>query len=286
MKFKAGIYLIIFFAAILMSWSKRELNRTWRNMHTIKIKSAISSDSSVISDITFLSTYIYTGDSLIRQKRISFPADTINMPPGSYKFITINPAHTGVKYENMNNFRQARIIVDDNGMLNQFNRNISSIYSSTVSDYNVSVNKTNNLIVELSNQIKKIEYQLIIEGAKDSLEKCIIIQHGISNGFYLNDHTQIFDSVKVTTAYTEASSKNDFTGSFRLLGLNPDKKNLEIQFVYKNKTIQNSSLDLSLLEGDKIYSKKIIMYIDIKKVDIEFSATIKSWVLVEDKINL
>jgi len=286
MKINAGIYLIIVFAAIFMNCSKRELNRTWRNMHTIKIKSSISSDSSDYSDITFLTTYIYTGDSLIRQKRISVPADTINMPLGSYNFITVNPAHDGVKYENMNNFRQARLIVDETAFTNLFNSNISSIYSSTVSEYNVSKDVTNNLDVELANQIKKIEYQLIIEGAKDSLEKCIIIQHGISQGFYLNDHSQIFDSAKVTTAYTEASSNNDFTGSFKILGLNPDKKDLEIRFVYKNKTIQNSSLDLSLLEGDNIYSKKIIMYIDIKKVDIEFSATIKSWVLIEDKISL
>jgi hypothetical protein len=177
----------------------------------------------------------------------------------------------------MERYSSARLVIDSA---------LSNIHTSTMKEVSIPNRLSNKIDIELVDQVKKIEYQLIIEGERESLEKCIIIQHGISKGFYLSTYNQIFDSTLVSSLSAEATNLNNYTGSFNLLGLDPDKKDIEVQFFYKNESSQNASLDLSSLQEDYIYSKKLIMYIDIQKVDIEFNAIIKSWVLVDDKIEL
>jgi hypothetical protein len=277
MRFRAGVYIIIAGTVILINCSKREIHTTWDNKYKVDVKTTFDTDSSIVNEDISLTTFIYSGDTLQREKNLFWPNDTINLRAGLYNFITVNRANDRLSLEGMESYNSARLIIDTLFL---------NIYTSTMKEVSIPNRLSNNLEIELVDQVKKIEYQLIIEGERESLEKCIIIQHGISRGFFLSNYTQIFDSNSVSSIAAEATSSNNYTGTFNLLGLNPDKKDIEVQFFYKNESTQNASLDLSSLQEDYIYSKKLIMYIDIQKVDIEFNAIIKSWVLVDDKIEL
>ena len=277
MKFRAGVYMIIVGTVILINCSKREIHTTWDNKYKVDVKTTFDTDSSIVNEDISLTTFIYSGDTLQREKNLFWPNDTINLRAGLYNFITVNRANDRLSLEGMESYNSARLIIDTLFL---------NIYTSTMKEVSIPNRLSNNLEIELVDQVKKIEYQLIIEGERESLEKCIIIQHGISRGFFLSNYNQIFDSNSVSSIAAEATSSNNYTGTFNLLGLNPNKKDIEVQFFYKNESTQNASLDLSSLQEDYIYSKKLIMYIDIQKVDIEFNAIIKSWVLVDDKIEL
>jgi hypothetical protein len=61
---------------------------------------------------------------------------------------------------------------------------------------------------------------------------------------------------------------------------------LEIKFVYTNQKTQNTTLELNQLEDEYIYSKRLIIYIDITRINMELKASVKSWIIVEDKINI
>ncbi|MDD4058655.1 MAG: hypothetical protein PHO95_07145 [Bacteroidales bacterium] len=277
MKFRAGVYMIIVGTVILINCSKREIHTTWDNKYKVNVKTTLDTDSSMVGEDISFTTFIYTKDSLIREKMLFWPNDTVKLSSGTYNFITVNLANEGVRLETMERYSSARLIIDSA---------LSNIHTSTINEISIPNRFSNNIDIKLENQVKKIKYQLIIEGERESLEKCIITQHGISKGLYLSTYNQIFDSTSVSSLSAEASNINNYTGSFNLLGLDPDQKDIEVQFFYKNESSQNASLDLSSLQDDYIYSKKIIMYIDIQRVDIEFNAIIKSWVLVDDKIEL
>ena len=262
----------------LNSCSKRDLPGSWEELDRIYVNSTLVKSKQSLFDSISLVTYIYSGDSLLREKRLKEASDTINISPGTYNFITINKAAKGIFIDNIRDFRMARVLMESDSL--------GGLYSATTRNFTVSRNSHNTLNLELPDKVKKLEYQLVIEGAKDSLEKCIIVQNGVSCGFYLSDYTQIFDDFKFSKLDTEASLSNEFTGSFWIMGLNPANKELEVQFVYKNNTTQSASVDLSNLSNENMYSRRLIMYIDIQRVNVKLHATIKSWILVEDNVNI
>ena len=272
--------MVFVFAGLvaLNSCSKRDLPGSWEELDRIYVNSTLVKSKQSLFDSISLVTYIYSGDSLLREKRLREASDTINISPGTYNFITINKVARGVFIDNIRDFRMARVLMESDSL--------GGLYSATTRNFTVSRNSHNTLNLELPDKVKKLEYQLVIEGAKDSLEKCIIVQNGVSCGFYLSDYTQIFDDFKFSKLDTEASHSNEFTGSFWIMGLNPANKELEVQFVYKNNTTQSASVDLSNLSNENMYSRRLIMYIDIQRVNVKLHATIKSWILVEDNVNI
>ncbi|MDX9782602.1 MAG: hypothetical protein RBT35_06445 [Bacteroidales bacterium] len=272
--------MVFVFAGLvaLNSCSKRDLPGSWEELDRIYVNSTLVKSKQSLFDSISLVTYIYSGDSLLREKRLREASDTINISPGTYNFITINKAAKGIFIDNIRDFRIARVLMESDSL--------GGLYSATTRNFTVSRNSHNTLNLELPDKVKKLEYQLVIEGAKDSLEKCIIVQNGVSCGFYLSDYTQIFDDFKFSKLDTEASLSNEFTGSFWIMGLNPANKELEVQFVYKNNTTQSASVDLSNLSNENMYSRRLIMYIDIQRVNVKLHATIKSWILVEDNVNI
>jgi hypothetical protein len=251
---------------------------SWEELDRIYVNSTLVKSKQSLFDSISLVTYIYSGDSLLREKQLREASDTINISPGTYNFITINKVARGVFIDNIRDFRMARVLMESDSL--------GGLYSATTRNFTVSRSSHNTLNLELPDKVKKLEYQLVIEGAKDSLEKCIIVQNGVSCGFYLSDYTQIFDDFKFSKLDTEASHSNEFTGSFWIMGLNPANKELEVQFVYKNNTTQSASVDLSNLSNENMYSRRLIMYIDIQRVNVKLHATIKSWILVEDNVNI
>jgi hypothetical protein len=272
--------MVFVFAGLvaLNSCSKRDLPGSWEELDRIYVNSTLVKSKQSLFDSISLVTYIYSGDSLLREKGLREASDTINISPGTYNFITINKAAKGIFIDNIRDFRMARVLMESDSL--------GGLYSATTRNFTVSRNSHNTLNLELPDKVKKLEYQLVIEGAKDSLEKCIIVQNGVSCGFYLSDYTQIFDDFKFSKLDTEASLSNEFTGSFWIMGLNPANKELEVQFVYKNNTTQSASVDLSNLSNENMYSRRLIMYIDIQRVNVKLHATIKSWILVEDNVNI
>ena len=272
------IVLLLVGVAVLYNCSKRDLPGSWEELDRIYVRSTLIKSKGSSFDSINLVTYIYSGDSLLREKRLRETTDTINISSGTYNFITINKAARGIFIDNISDFSMARVLMKSDSL--------SGLYSATTRNFTVSRYSQNTLNLELPDKVKKLEYQLVIEGARDSLEKCIIVQHGVSYGFLLSDYTQLFEEFKFSKMYTEASSSNEFTGSFWIMGLNPSSKELEVQFVYKNNTMQNASVDLSNLSNENMYSRRLIMYIDIQKVNAKLNATIKSWILVEDNVNI
>ncbi|OJV20836.1 MAG: hypothetical protein BGO30_05850 [Bacteroidetes bacterium 41-46] len=278
MKNRLLITLVILGVAVLYNCSKRDLPGNWEELDRIYVKSTLIQSKQSSNDSLSLFTYIYSGDSLLREKQLRVTTDTINISPGTYNFITVNKAAKGIFIDNIRDFSKARVLMESDA--------ISDLYAATIKNFTVSRYSQNNLNLELPDKIKKLEYQLVIEGARDSLEKCIIVQNGVSRGLYLSDYTQIFEDFKYSKLFTEASPLNDFTGYFWLMGLNPSNKEIEVQFVYKNNTTQSASVDLSNLSNENMYSRRLIMYIDIQRVNLKLHATIKSWILVEDNVNI
>lgn len=276
-KFLLVVFVIIGLSAH-NSCSKRDLPGSWEELDRIYVKSTLVNSKNTALDSIRLVTYIYSGDSLIREKRLKLSSDTINISSGNYNFITINTAAKGILIDSIRDFKRAKVLMESDS--------ISNVFSATTKNFTVSRLTPNRLTLELIDRIKIVEYQLVIEGAKDSLEKCIIVQNGVSTGFNLYDYSQIFDDFKFSKLYTEASAANDYTGSFALLGLDPSSKEIEVQFIYKNNTIQNASVDLSNLSSENMYSRRLIMYIDIQRVNVNLQATIKSWILVDDNVNI
>ena len=270
----------------LFGCSKREVfNPVWHK-YTVEVRYKNEADSSLSKTGDMYTTYIYSGDSLIRTKRSVKEQDTLNISVGKYNFITVNLSASGVRFGTMDKFKEASLLLNTQGAMSATVNPLSNVFASTVKEFSVVPNAQNKLNVNLANQVRSIEYQLIIEGKKDSLERCIITQNGVSKGFLFHNNQLIFDPVNNLSISADASRENNFTGSFNLLGIDPDNKELKIKFIYTNQKVQNTTLELSQLEDEYIYSKRLVIYIDISRVNMELSATVKSWIIVEDKINI
>lgn len=285
MKLNICIYFLIS-TLLLYGCSKREVFAPVWQQYAVEVVYKSPSDSTFSKTGPVYTTYVYSGDSLLRIKRSVKERDTINIPVGRYNFISVNLSASGVRFGAMDKFREASLLMNSYGNLSVTTNPLRDVFSSTVKEFYVAPATPNTLNINLVNQVKNIEYQLIIEGAKDSLERCVITQHGISKGFLFHNNQLIFDPVSNTSISAEASKTNNFTGTFSLLGVDPDKKELEIKFVYTNQKTQNTTLELNQLENEYIYSKRLVIYIDITHINMELKATVKSWIIVEDKINI
>lgn len=285
MKLNICIYFFIC-VAFVYGCSKRDVFAPVWHKYTVEVKYNTEADSTKSKSTNVYKTYVYSGDTLVRIKSSVKEKDTLHIPVGSYNFITVNLAATGVKLGNMDTFREASLLLNSDGALAASVNALRDVFTSTVSQYYVMPNSPNVLNINLVNQVKNIEYQLVIEGAKDSLERCIITQHGVSKGFLFHNNRLIFDNVNKTSVSAEASSTNNFTGTFSLLGVDPEKKELEINFVYNNKKVQNTTLEINNLQDEYLFSKKLVIYIDISRVNMELNASVKSWIVVQDKIDI
>lgn len=285
MKKNVCIYIILSVVS-LFGCSKREVFHPVWHKYTVEVRYNNDADSTLSKTGDMYTTYIYAGDSLIRTKRSVKEEDTLNIAVGEYNFITVNLTASGVRFGAMENFKEASLLLNTQGAMITMENPLRNVFASTVKDFSVMPNIPNILNVNLANQVRSIEYQLIIEGKKDSLERCIITQNGVSKGFLFHNNQLIFDPVNNLSISADASRENNFTGSFNLLGIDPDNKELKIKFIYNNQKVQNTTLELSQLEDEYIYSKRLIIYIDISRVNMELNATVKSWIIVEDKINI
>jgi len=285
MKINVCIYILLC-VALLFGCSKREVYAPMWNKYTVEVKYQTIADSSMSKGGEIYTTYVYAGDSLVRTKKSVKQIDTLNIAVGKYNFITVNLSASGVRFGEMHKFREASLLLNTQGAMMTTTNPLRNVFASTVKEYFVMPNAPNVLNINLVNQVKNIEYQLIIEGAKDSLERCIITQNGVSKGFLFHNNQLIFDPITNPSISAEASRVNNFTGSFSLLGVDPEKKELEIKFIYNNQKVQNTKLELTQLEDEYIYSKRLVIYIDISRVNMELNASVKSWIIVEDKINI
>jgi hypothetical protein len=285
MKINACIFFLIG-AVLIYGCSKREVFAPVWHQYAVEVVYKSPSDSTLSKTGPVYTTYVYSGDSLLRIKRSVKERDTINIPVGRYNFISVNLSASGVRFGSMDKFHEARLLLNSYGNMSVTTNPLRDVFSSTVKEFYVAPATPNTLNINLINQVKNIEYQLIIEGAKDSLERCVITQHGVSKGFLFHNNQLIFDPAENTTISAEASRVNNFTGTFSLLGVDPDKKELEIKFVYTNQKTQNTTLELNQLEDEYIYSKRLVIYIDITRINMELKASVKSWIIVEDKINI
>jgi hypothetical protein len=68
--------------------------------------------------------------------------------------------------------------------------------------------------------------------------------------------------------------------------VNPNYKELEVQFVFNDNTKQTTSIDLSNIDIEDLYSKKMIINANVSVVKNEFIPIIKSWIIVKDTINI
>lgn len=285
MKKNVCIYIMLSVVS-LFGCSKREIFDPVWHKYTVEVRYKNDVDSTLSKTGDMYTTYVYAGDSLIRTKRSVKEEDTLNIAVGEYNFITVNLSASGVRFGAMENFKEASLLLNTQGAMTTMENPLRNVFASTVKDFSVMPNIPNILNVNLANQVRSIEYQLIIEGKKDSLERCIITQNGVSKGFLFHNNQLIFDPVNNLSISADASRENNFTGSFNLLGIDPDNKELKIKFIYNNQKVQNTTLELSQLEDEYIYSKRLIIYIDISRVNMELNATVKSWIIVEDKINI
>lgn len=285
MKINVCIYLFLG-VALLFGCSKREVYSPVWHKYTVEVRYTSGTDSTLSKTGEIYTTYIYSDDSLVRTKRSVKDKDTLNISVGKYNFITVNLSASGVRFGSMDKFMEASLLLNSQGPMMAAANPLRNVFASTVKEYYVAPNSPNVLNINLVDQVKNIEYQLIIEGAKDSLDRCIITQNGVSKGFLFHNNQPIFDPIINPSISAEASRENNFTGSFSLLGIDPEKKELEIQFVYKNQKVQNTILEFNQLEEEYIYSKKLVIYIDISRVNMELNASVKSWIIVEDKINI
>lgn len=270
----------------MLSCSKRELELMWHDKDYAVLKVGYNEPSSTKGTPQMMEVYIYSGDSLIRSKEVSVLGDTIMVPAGEYDVISINPNAAGVNYQSLDQFSRALVAAKE---IDNKGDNLlppSDVYCNSKGGLKADERSYKEIKFNLEDLSKKVVYQLVIEGAKDSLDRCIVTQRGIAKGVVLHNGSLYFGDGEEYSSSFEVSKENNYSNHLYILGIDSTKKELELAFQFKNKTEQKATIDISTLGEGDIYSRKMIMYVDISLVNMELRAVVKSWIMVEDVINI
>ncbi|HCT95254.1 MAG: hypothetical protein A2X19_00040 [Bacteroidetes bacterium GWE2_39_28] len=269
---------------IIAACSKRQLNIDSIATSEVEIRSILSKvDPNQLSDDSVM-VYFYRYDSLITMQKISTPYDKIILPVGEYSVIMLNEYKYGVECFEMESYQYAKILLRQH--LGDSIAAPKNVICYSVNNLPVKKNIVNQLTLEPENIAKSIDYQLVIGGAADSLAKCVVTQPGVARGIVIHNKQLIYGQDNGAKITFDATKENNFSGKINILGVNPEYNNLELNFTFKDNKTQNSSINISTLINDEINAKKVIMYIDVSIVNLEIKAILKSWVVIEDSINI
>lgn len=269
---------------ILSSCTKRHLDTNTIATAEVEIHSVFSQNTILQEDSDSVMLFFYRDDTLFLKQRVKIPYDKIEIPCGDYSVIVLNEDGEGVAFNEMESYYSSKILLNQN-VSGSF-ESPNNIFCFTKSSFLVSEREHNSLIVEPENLAKSIDYQLVIGGAADSMDRCIVSQPGIARGVLIHNKGLLFGADYNDKISFEATKENNFSGKVNIFGVNPDHSNLILEFYFTDNKTQNSSINISTIVNDNINAKKVIMYIDVSVINLEINATIKSWVVVEDTINI
>lgn len=276
--------LLLIFVAALYSCSKRRLDTETLISTSVDVKFVQSKSIFPIQQGDTFYIYLYKTDSLILKKSLIVPSDRITLPIGNYSVLILNEKFTGAQKQDISNYNNAKILVNTNG--NNITENPDNIFCFSLDHFCVTRNTENKLLVDPVNLSKSIDYQLIIGGAIDSLKSCIVTQPSVAKGVVLYNKQLIYsEKDDLKTSFT-ANKENKYSGKLNMFGINKENNNLDLKFEFIDNKTQNSRINISTLINDDIDAKKVIMYVDITAVDMEIKAVLKSWIVVEDFINI
>jgi|GEM_PF-2073305 len=286
MRLKLFILIIIIANCCACSMKQLDAGKSISNQGIIKIGYDISKVNIVKTETIKMHVYIYKEKVLYRMKEVKLMGDTIMLREGTYDLISINPRAEGVVYLQTESFllgnASVQPIENDEKTLVPTN----NVYYNIQINQSVSKQKIADIIFNTEDLTKKIVYEINIDGLKDAVKKCLVTQKGISKGFKLHNKEMIYGNPNEYKTSLYVDNSNKYTSSLFILGVNPIFKELEVQFVFNDNTKQTTSIDLSNIDIEDLYSKKMIINANVSVVKNEFVPIIKSWIIVKDTIKI
>jgi hypothetical protein len=229
--------------------------------------------------------FIYKNDNLIREKELHIN-DTLMLGEGIYDFIIFDESCENFQLSDINCFSTAKGLLKYKDLQNRILYTPRNIKVISTNMFDVKSSRLNIMDITLNVIEKSVSYQLMFEGAKESVDKCIVKQKGVAYGVKLSDNTPIYADDKDVCHLFEVSANNEFSNQVELLGAHPTDKEIEIQFEFTDNTTQKTRIDISKIDDSYMYSKKMIISADISYVNTSITALIKSWILVKDTLKI
>jgi len=282
-------YIIIFWfvsLTLLLSCSRRDLIEltTFNSCSIVKVNINDVTNTKV-NENKLYKVFIYQNDNLIRQKE-ALSIDTLMLSEGIYDFIIFDESCENFQLFEMNHFSTATGILKYKDVQNKILSTPKQVKFFSINKLDIQNSKLNTIDINLDIIEKSVNYQLMFEGAKESVDKCFVKQKGVAYGVKLSDNTPLYSEDKDICHLFEVSASNKYTNQIELLGVHPVFKEIEIQFEFIDSTVQKTKIDISKIDDSYMYSKKLIISADISYVNTSITAFIKSWILVKDTLKI
>lgn len=268
------------FLTVSVMCSKLDFNKD--PISEVEVHLTSSSDAFHLLSKSTYNILFYKDDTLYLEKRINSNIERFALPIGEYDVLILDRISENIDYKDFSTFSRAKISIrnsENKGTM------INHYFLYTHNTFKVKPNSLNRLEAELKDVVKKIDYQLEISGLCDSLIMCNIVQSGLAKGIEISTKAHLFQENYVEKIQLENSDMT-LSGSLYSFGINPEVKTTEIEFVFNDNKVQTAIVDvLTDFSGDINY-KKVMLYVDISFVNLELKAMVKSWVIIEDHINM